>query len=258
MAKTMKAILESKKIETNGEIPVESQTHVEKVFRKVISSLKALNELSDLRVHAAVWTNWATGKTHTAKKLAKELKKELFYIKVPDTDMSENKLLRMLGIALGCGTRHRLEEMLDLLEGHARGARLTQAMIIFDEAQRLWTKPRLLSWLKDLSENDYLQFIYIFVGDHHLPEKMARASHSLLERVKLKVQIEPVDELTIEHILRETGAEKYIDILAMAEYLRQTRRTTLDLLIISKACAKSGRTLKTVEEIEKFTRQLGI
>ncbi|MEO0278019.1 MAG: ATP-binding protein [candidate division WOR-3 bacterium] len=254
----MKAILESKKIETNGEIPVESQTHVEKVFRKVISSLKTLNELSDLRVHAAIWTNWAVGKTHTAKKISKELKKEVFYIKIPDTDMSENKLLRMFGIALGCGTRHRLEEMLDLLEGHARGARLTQAMIIFDEAQRLWTKPRLLSWLKDLSENDFLQFIYIFVGDHHLPEKMARASHSLLERVKIRVQIEPVDESTVAHILQTSGAEKYVDILAMADYMRQTRRTTLDLFIIAKACAKSGKTLKNVEEIEKFVRQLGI
>ncbi len=238
----------------NGKVR-DTVSHVEKVFRNVLSSLKALNELSTLRLHAAIWTNWATGKTHTCKKLVKEFK-DLFYIKVPDSDLSESRLLRMIGITLGCGSRHRLEEMLELLEGHCRGARLTGCVIIFDEAQRIWNKPRLLSWLKDLSENDFLQFTYVFVGDHHLPEKMAKASHSIVERVKIRVQIEPVDEMTIESIVKHAGAD--IDVVEMANYMRHTRRTTLDLIIIANACAKKEKSLRSYEEIEKFVRYLGL
>jgi len=238
----------------NGEVK-EEMGHVERTFREVLLGLRELNRLSTLRVYGALWTNWATGKTHACKKLIKEFK-DIFYIKVPDSDLSESRLLRMIGITLGCGSRHRLEEMLELLEGHCRGARLTGCIIIFDEAQRIWNKPRLLSWLKDLSENDFLQFIYLFVGDHHLPERMARASHSIVERVKIRVQIDPVNEDTVESVIRNTRAE--IDVMAMADYMRHNRRTTLDLIIIANAAQKAGKALRKYEDIEKFVRALGI
>ncbi|MFZ8864084.1 MAG: AAA family ATPase [Thermocrinis sp.] len=227
-------------------------THTEQVLIATIQALRRLRAEHAIPLHALIWGKWGTGKTVSAQKIAK-CEPDVFYVKVPDGEITRGRLYRLIGFSLGCGARVNSEATLDLIKHHILYYNL-KPILIFDEAQRLLRKTNVLNELKDLAEDQDLAFSYVFLGDQTTPKLFAAYDHSLFKRFAIRKELQPLTEDTTAHLLKE-----YQIPAAPApifNFAKQRGWTTLDLAIVLQAL-KNQKSEPTTEVLEKLAKALG-
>ena len=228
-------------------------THVEEVLTKAVSAVRNLRRTMESPVHALLWAKWGVGKTSSAQKIAKS-DPEVFYVKVPEGEITKGKLYRLIGLAIKSGVRNTYEGTLDLMVYHVLTKNI-KPILILDEAQRLLKRPKILSELKDLSEHADLQFSYIFLGDHTTPKIMSVNPHSIHKRILFKHELQPITLKTVQELMKSKK------VSGSAEELFQTAKekawTTLEVAFVLSALNASKKQA-TRENILEIARRLGI
>jgi len=227
-------------------------THAEQVLTATLQALRRLREEQAIPLHAIVWGKWGTGKTVSAQKIAKK-EQDIFYIKVPDGEITRGRLYRLIGFSLGCGARNTYESTLDLIKHHILYYNL-KPIIIFDEAQRILRKQHILNELKDLSEDEELSFSYLFLGDQTTPKLLASHDHSLFKRFAIKKELQPLTQETIAFLLREYRIQT--DPAPIFHFAQQRGWTTLDVAICLQAL-RNQKVEPSTEALEKIAKALG-
>jgi type II secretory pathway predicted ATPase ExeA len=226
-------------------------THVEKVIMDVITALRKIREEQEMPMHGIIWGNWGTGKTVASKKISSATK-DVFYLKVPDGELTKGRLFRLIGYSLGCGARHSYEGTLDLIKHHIIYYNL-RPIFVLDESQRLLKKQHLMNELKDLSEDEDLGFSYIFVGDQTVPKIIASNPSSLHKRLVIKKELQPITEDTVKVLINQLGIQ--VEPKAIYSYAKSRGWTTIDVAVILQA----SRKFKEINEgiLESLSKALG-
>lgn len=228
-------------------------THVEEVLQRAISAIQKLRETMDSPVHALIWAKWGTGKTRAAQKIAKQ-NGHVFYVKIPEGDITKGRLYRLLGLSLKSGVRNTYEGTLDLMRYHVLTKNI-KPIFILDEAQRILKRHTVLSELKDLSEDADLQFSYIFLGDHTTPKIMSVHPHSIHKRILFKHELQPITLKTVEELMKSKK------VPGNAEELFQTATekawTTLEVAFVLSALKASKKPVQR-EEVLEVAGRLGL
>ena len=228
-------------------------THVEEVLLKAVSAVRSLRETMGSPVHALIWAKWGIGKTTAAQRIAKK-DSGVFYVKIPEGDLTRGKLYKLLGLAMRSGVRNTYEGTLDLMRYHVLTKNI-KPIFLLDEAQRSLRRPTILSELKDLSEDIDLQFSYIFLGDHTTPRIMSVNPHSIHKRILFKHELQPITLKTIQELMKSKK------VPGSAEELFQTAKekawTTLEVAFILSAL-KASKKQAEKETVLEMAGRLGI
>ncbi len=227
-------------------------THAEQTITAVVQALRRLRAEQTMPLHAIVWGKWGTGKTVSAQKIAKR-EPDVFYVKAPDGEITRGRLYRLIGFSLGCGARNTYESTLDLIKHHILYYSI-KPIFLFDEAQRLLRKTQILNELKDLSEDEELSFSYLFLGDQTTPKLLASYDHSLFKRFAIKKELQPINEQTISHLIKEYRIQA--DPVQIFNFAKERGWTTLDTAICLQAM-KNQKVEPSVETLEKIAKALG-
>ncbi len=227
-------------------------THAEQTIMAVVQALRKLRTEQAMPLHGIVWGKWGTGKTVSAQKIAKR-EPDVFYIKAPDGEITRGRMYRLIGFSLGCGARNTYESTLDLIKHHILYYNL-KPIILFDEAQRLLRKTHILNELKDLSEDEELSFIYLFLGDQTTPKLLASHDHSLFKRFAIKKELQPLTQETIAFLIKEYRIQA--DPAPIFHFAQQKGWTTLDVAICLQAL-KNQKVEPSTETLEKVAKALG-
>ena len=228
-------------------------THVEEVLLKAVSAVKSLRETMESPVHALIWAEWGIGKTTAAQRIARK-NEEVFYVKVPEGDLTKGKLYKLLGLAMRSGVRNTCEGTLDLMRYHALTKNI-KPIFLLDNAERAFRRTTILSELKDLSEDIDLQFSYIFLGDHTTPKVMSVNPHPIHKRILFKHELQPITLKTVQELMKSKK------VSGNAEELFQTAKekawTTLEVAFVLSAL-KVSRKRAEKETILELAGRLGI
>ena len=166
----------------------EIKTHAYEIISLAVDAVINNSIERGFPVHGAVYSEWGVGKTIACRQVAQE-KHQAFYVKVAgDGTLTAPRLLKDMLYAMGIGPMRSFQDNLKLLERVITAKGLLTPVFILDEFQTVASKPTILSFLKDLSENPQISACYLFVGDESL-EGYLKGSHSLYERVKIKRRI---------------------------------------------------------------------
>jgi len=226
---------------------------VKDVLQNTIASIMNLRRTINGPVHALIWGAWGTGKTYVAQELAKSYE-HVFYIKVPDGDISKGRLLRLIGFAIGSGARHSYETTLDLLISHCEFYSLNPILIL-DEAQRLLRKPLLLNELKDLAEINSLNFSYIMLGDKTIPKLINTYPHSIHKRILIRKELDNINPKTVAEISKEYKLS--VNAEEIAKLAKQRGWTTIDVVFVIQVAKRMGLTELSVEQALQIAQSLG-
>jgi len=227
-------------------------THVEQTIIAVVQALRKLRTEQAMPLHGLMWGRWGVGKSVSARKIAKQ-EPDVFYVKVPDGEITRSRLYRLIGFSLGCGARSNSEATLDLIKHHLLFYNI-RPILIFDEAQRLFRRQYILNELKDLSEDEELSFSYLFLGDQTTPRLIANYDHSLFKRFAIRKELQPINEETILHLIKEYKIQA--DPAPIFHYAKERGWTTLDVAIVLQA-VKNQKAEPTTEILEKLAKALG-
>jgi len=133
-------------------------------------------------IHGAIYGPWGSGKTVAGKQVAKELL-PVFYLKVPEGNLTKTRLIKLFSLAMGAGSMRSYDMTLDLIKGHIEQEGI-YPLFLLDEAQRLFRHRWILDELKDYSEDPDLRFSYLFLGDNTLGSHLKQERlHSLIKRI---------------------------------------------------------------------------
>jgi Cdc6-like AAA superfamily ATPase len=226
--------------------------HTEEAIISIISSLKRIREEQKSPVHAILYGSWGTGKTFSSQKIIARYD-DVFYIKVPDGDISKGRLYRLIGLALRSGVRHTWEGTLNMIKYHLDYLKL-KPIFILDESQRILSKYHILNELKDLSEDLELNFSYLFLGDHTIPRILATHPHSIYKRIVITRELQPITESTIETLAKELKVEA--DVKEVFDLAKKKGWTTIDVAFILQTCRQAKQPAKK-DIIEKVAVALG-
>jgi len=227
-------------------------THVEQILTATIQTLRRLRAEQAMPLHGIVWGKWGTGKTVSAQKIAKK-EPDVFYVKAPDGEITRGRLYRLIGFSLGCGARSTYEATMDLIKHHILYYNI-KPIIIFDEAQRFLRKTHILNELKDLSEDEELNFSYLFLGDQSTPKLLASHDHSLFKRFAIKKELQPLTQETIAFLIKEYRIQA--DPVQIFNFAKERGWTTLDTALCLQAL-KNQKVEPTVEALDKIAKALG-
>jgi len=224
----------------------------EEILEGTIASINHLRKNVSGPVHALIWGAWGTGKTYTAQKVASE-HENVFYIKVPDGDITKGRLYRMIGYAIGSGARHTYEATLDMMIAYCEVLNI-KPILILDEAQRILRKPTMLNELKDLSEIPALNFSYIFLGDKTVPKVISAYPHSIHKRIFIKRELDLINERIIEELLKEFKVKA--DPAMLLEVAKKRNWTTIDVVFVLQVAKKMNSALNE-DMVTKIAQTLG-
>ncbi len=227
-------------------------THTENILTSTIQVLRKLRMEQNLTPHALIWGKWGVGKTVAAQRISRR-EPDVFYVKLPDGDISRSRLYRLLGFAIGCGARSTAESTLDIIKHHLLYYDI-KPIFILDEVQRIIRRPNVLNELKDLSEDPDLEFSYVFVGDHTIPRLLASHDHSIFRRFVIKKELQPLTVETISELLREYKIQA--DPVQIFNFAKERSWTTLDASIVLQA-VKNQKVEPTTEMLDKIAKALG-
>ncbi len=227
-------------------------THAEQAIIAVVQALRRLRAEQTMPLHGIVWGKWGTGKTVAAQRVSKR-EPDVFYMRVPDGEITRGRLYRLLGFSLGCGVRHTAEGTMDIIKHHVSYYNI-KAILIIDESQRILKKTQILNELKDLSEDEGIGFSYIFLGDQTVPKLLASYDHSLFKRFAIKKELQPLTQETIVFLLKEYRIQA--DALQIFNFAKERGWTTLDTAICLQAL-KNQKIEPTVDALEKVAKALG-
>jgi Cdc6-like AAA superfamily ATPase len=226
--------------------------HTEETIINTISALKKIREEQKSPVHAILYGSWGTGKTFSSQKIIQRFD-DVFYIKVPDGEISKGRLYRLIGLALRSGVRHTWEGTLNMIKYHLDYLKLKPTFIL-DESQRILSKYHILNELKDLSEDLELNFSYLFLGDHTIPRILATHPHSIHKRIVITRELQLITEKTIDTLAKELKVEA--DAKEMFEMAKRKGWTTIDVAFILQTCRQAKQPAKK-DIVEKIAVALG-
>ena len=155
-------------------------------------------------IHGALIGPKGEGKTIAAKEVANELP-PVFYVKIPEGDITKTRLIKLFSLAIGAGSMRSYDMTLDLMKGHIEQEGI-YPLFILDEAQRLFKLPRwVFSELKDWSEDPDLRFTYLLLGDGDLKSYFKKENHhSILKRIIYREELEgDVSKELVENLMKE-------------------------------------------------------
>jgi len=226
--------------------------HTEETIINTISALKRIREEQKTPVHAILYGSWGTGKTFSSQKIVSHFD-DIFYIKIPDGEISKGRLYRLFGLALRSGVRHTWEGTLNMIKYHLDYLKL-RPIFILDESQRVLSKYHILNEFKDLSEDLELNFSYLFLGDHTIPRILATHPHSIYKRIVIKRELQPITEKTIDTLAKELKVEA--DVKEIFQISKKKGWTTIDVAFILQTC-KEAKQPAHIEFVEKIAKALG-
>jgi len=227
--------------------------HVEEVLVKAVSAVRNLRETMNSPVHALIWAEWGVGKTTAAQKVAKAYE-NVFYVKIPEGDLTRGKLYRLLGLAMRSGVRNTYEGTLDLMRYHVLTKNI-KPIFMLDEGHRVLKRPTIMSELKDLSEDVDLQFSYIFLGDHTTPKIMSANPHSIHKRILFKHELQPITLKTVRELMKSKKVPG--DAEELFKVAKEKAWTTLEVAFILSALRASKRPAEK-EAVLEIARRLGL
>jgi len=210
-------------------------------YYKILSIVKLLlkHKKDNKILHGAIYGPWGSGKTVAAKQVAYEMP-TVFYIKFPEGEITKTRLIKVFSFAMGAGAMRSYDMTMDLIRGHIEQEGIYPLFII-DEAQRMFSKRWILDELKDYSEDPYLRFSYLFLGDNTLGSYLKQERiHSLIKRVvyreelKGEVSLETVQALLKEYNL-QGNPEAVVKIAKREKWKLLELDTALYLLSLQKA-----------------------
>lgn len=203
------------------------------IILKAIESVRNLREELNYPVHALVWGQWGSGKTYAARKIAMQ-SRDVFYCVAPVREVSENIFAGIIALSLGCARSKTLEETIDLLYAHISELDISP-IIIVDEAQRLPTRPNLLSLLKDISEHPKANLMsFVFLGDQSAP-KFIKGDHSIYKRIIVKQEIK-LNKSAVEEVLRGS----HVDAETMFKLAKERNWTVWEVKVLASTLEQSG------------------
>ena len=203
----------------------EIKTHAYEIISLAVDAVINNSLERNFPVHGAIFADWGVGKTIASRQVAKE-KPQVFYVKVAgDGSLTAPRLLKDFLYAMGIGPMRNFLDNLKLLERVIASKGLLTPVFILDEFQTVASKPTILSFLKDLSENPHVSACYLFVGDESL-EGYLKGSHSLYERVKIKRRIPKMTEKTVKALAQRYEIELPKNFM---EVINSLGATTLDV-----------------------------
>ncbi|MEM3426717.1 ATP-binding protein [Hydrogenobacter thermophilus] len=226
--------------------------HTEEIVLQAVKAIRQQREELQAPVHALIWGAWGVGKTFSAQRVAKQFR-DVFYMKVPADDLTRSKLVKTIGLAVGPGYRQSLEATRDLLKYHLKTLKI-KPVLLLDEAQRVLKRPVLVDELKDLSEDEDMQFCFVFLGDMNVPKIVAQTPHSIYKRVIIKKELQPLTEKTVEEVVRSSGLKDGQVFYAVA---KERGWTTLDVAVVARVVSKLSKDEITAEDIKKVAVSLG-
>jgi len=206
-------------------------------------------------IHGAVFGSWGSGKTVAAKQIAKELL-PVFYIKIPEGNLTKTRLVKLLSMSMGAGSMRSYDMTLDLMKGHIEQEGI-YPLFILDEAQRIFRHRWILDELKDFSEDPDLRFSYLFLGDNNLKGYLNQERfHSIIKRIVYREETKgEVNKETIEALMKEYNLKGNSEII-----LKVARREKWKLLELDTALYLLSMENEEVSEesLQKILNKQGV
>ena len=173
--------------------------HAYEIINSAATAVKNFSKEQGFPVHGAVYSHWGAGKTVACKQV-KQSMRDVFYLKAPVRNIEPSGLLREILVSLQVGAGRGYANNYELLTRVLSAKGIVQPVLLIDEAQMLFTKPTLLSFLKDLSEDPEIGFVYVFIGDDRLKTIVNTGRHSIVKRIRVKKEIPSITKDTIEKL----------------------------------------------------------
>ena len=225
------------------------RTHVYYLTFTVVMQARKVSGERGFPIHGAIIGEWGSGKTIASKQVAQELR-DVFYLKFRDRNIEPDVFIKDVMLAMGIGPTRGFLQNYNLLLNVLSAKGIAMPTLIIDDAQYLFLKKNLLSFLKDISEE--MNFVYVFVGDYSL--KKLIGGHALDKRIKLIMEIPAMDKRTIEELIRFHSVSIPISIDEIFEITKELHSNTLELdyaLYLMKKAQKQGQNI-TKEDFRKF------
>ncbi len=220
-------------------------------YTKILNLCKILlkHKKDGKTIHGAIYGPWGSGKTIAGKQVSKELL-PVFYVKVPEGNLTKTRLIRLFSLAMGAGSMRSYDMTLDLIKGHIEQEGI-YPLFILDEAQRLFRHRWILDELKDYSEDPDLRFSYLFLGDNTLNSYLKQERfHSLIKRIIYREETKgEVDEQTVENLMKEyslSGDTKAVVKVAKREKWKLLELDTALYLLSLERKEVSEESLQTI------------
>lgn len=226
---------------------------VAEILQSTIKSIETLRETTSSPVHALIYGKWGTGKTYAAQNLSYTTN-NVFYVKIPEGDITKSKLAKAFGISMGAGYRHIYEACIDMMKYHLLEKNIKHPIFILDEAQRIFKSKILLGELKDLSEDIELRFSYIFLGDSTMPQKLIQHPHSIHKRILIKRELDGLNESMINELAKHYKLQVIPD--EVIKVSKEKGFTTIDIAFIFSYLSKA-KLEASIENISKIAKTLG-
>lgn len=173
--------------------------HAYEIIASAVTAVKNFSKEQGFPVHGAVYSHWGAGKTIACKQVKQSIP-DTFYLKAPVRNIEPSGLLREILISLRVGPGRGYAINYEYLTTALATKGIVQPVLLIDEAQMLFTKPTLLSFLKDLSEDPEIGFVYVFIGDDRLKTIISTGRHSIAKRIRVKKEIPSITKETIEKL----------------------------------------------------------
>ncbi len=223
-------------------------------YNKILNLCKILlkHKKDGKIIHGAIHGPWGSGKTVAGKQVAKELL-PVFYVKVPEGNLTKTRLIKLFSLAMGAGSMRSYDMTMDLLKGHIEQEGI-YPLFILDEAQRLFRHRWILDELKDYSEDPDLRFSYLFLGDNTLNSYLKQERfHSLIKRIIYREETKgEVDKETIQNLMKEYSLkgnpEAIVKVARREKWKLLELDTALYLLSIEKQEASEENLQKILSE----------
>lgn len=199
--------------------------HTYDIIASAVMAVKNFSREQGFPVHGAVYSNWGAGKTVACKQVKQSIP-DVFYLKAPVRNIEPSGLLREILLCLGIGAGRGYANNYDLLTRVLSAKGIVQPVLLIDEAQILFTKPTLLSFLKDLSEDPEIGFVYVFIGDDRLKTLVKTGRHSIVKRIRVKKEIPSITQETVEKLIQYHELEADEDIFETA---KEFKASTIDV-----------------------------
>ena len=173
--------------------------HTYDIIKTATLQVKELSQERGFPLHAGLYASWGVGKTIACKQIIKEAY-DVFYFKFPPRHLEPAGAIKELLTSMGVGATRGYLNNYDFLIKFLQARGITKPVLIIDEAQLLFTQPKLLSFFKDLSEDIEINFSYVFLGDEKLKDLLKRDFHSIIKRIKIKLEIPQITKETIQKL----------------------------------------------------------
>jgi len=212
--------------------------HAYEIIASAVMAVKNFSKEQGFPVHGAVYSQWGAGKTVACKQVKQSIP-DVFYLKTPARSVEPSGLLREILISLNIGAGRGYANNYELLTRVLSAKGIIQPVLLIDEAQILFTKSNLLSFLKDLSEDPDVGFVYVFIGDDRLETLVKTGRHSIAKRIRVKKEIPNITQETVEKLINYHQLEAQDNLFETAlEFRASTIDVDFALYLAKKANVK--------------------